>query len=74
VYLGQIELLVQQGFYSHRADFIRLAIGDQLAKHADTVRKLHSPGQLAPPHRIPIPSELAHLQRSPSPHLRNPEP
>lgn len=37
--LGQIELLVEQGFYSNRADFIRLAIRDQLAKHADTVRE-----------------------------------
>ncbi|MFL5541184.1 MAG: CopG family transcriptional regulator [Longimicrobiaceae bacterium] len=36
--LGQIELLVEQGFYSNRAEFIRIAIRDQLAKHADTLR------------------------------------
>lgn len=37
--LGQIELLVEQGFYSNRAEFIRVAIHNQLAKHADTVRE-----------------------------------
>lgn len=36
--LGQIELLVEQGFYSNRAEFIRVAIHNQLAKHADNVR------------------------------------
>jgi len=37
--LGQIELLVEQGFYANRAEFIRVAIHDQLAKHAETVRE-----------------------------------
>lgn len=37
--LGQIELLVEQGFYANRAEFIRLSIHDQLAKHGDTVRE-----------------------------------
>ena len=37
--LGQIELLVEQGFYSNRAKFIRSAIQNQLAKHGDTVRE-----------------------------------
>ena len=36
--LGRIELLVGQGFYANRAEFIRVAIHDQLAKHADAVR------------------------------------
>ena len=36
--LGQIELLVEQGFYSNRAEFIRVAIRDQLAKHTDALR------------------------------------
>jgi Arc/MetJ-type ribon-helix-helix transcriptional regulator len=36
--LGQIELLVEQGFYSNRAEFIRVAIRDQIAKHADALR------------------------------------
>jgi Arc/MetJ-type ribon-helix-helix transcriptional regulator len=37
--LGQIDLLVQQGFYSGRTDFIRTAIRTQLATHADAVRQ-----------------------------------
>ena len=36
--LGQIELLVQEGFYSNRSDFIRTAIRNQIDRHADTVR------------------------------------
>jgi Arc/MetJ-type ribon-helix-helix transcriptional regulator len=36
--LGRIELLVEQGFYAHRAEFIRTAINQQLEKHADDVR------------------------------------
>ena len=36
--LGQIDLLVQEGFYSNRTDFIRTAIRAQLATHAETVR------------------------------------
>ncbi len=37
--LGQIDLLVQEGFYSNRTDFIRTAIRNQLAKHAEVVNK-----------------------------------
>lgn len=37
--LGRIEVLVEQGFYANRAEFIRTAIGRQLEKHADTVRE-----------------------------------
>ena len=37
--LGQIDLLVQEGFYSNRTDFIRSAIRAQLATHAETVRR-----------------------------------
>ena len=37
--LGQIDLLVQEGFYSNRTDFIRTAIRNQLATHADAVRQ-----------------------------------
>lgn len=36
--LGQIDLLVQEGFYTNRTDFIRTAIRNQLATHADTVK------------------------------------
>ena len=35
--LGQIDLLVQQGFYSNRTDFIRTAIRNQLASHAEAM-------------------------------------
>jgi len=38
--LGQIELLVQERFYSNRTDFIRTAIRNQIARHADTVEKV----------------------------------
>jgi Arc/MetJ-type ribon-helix-helix transcriptional regulator len=37
--LGRIDLLVQEGFYSNRTDFIRTAIRTQLGTHADTVRQ-----------------------------------
>ena len=37
--LGQVDLLVQEGFYSNRTDFIRTAIRNQLATHADAVRQ-----------------------------------
>jgi Arc/MetJ-type ribon-helix-helix transcriptional regulator len=35
--LGQIDLLVQEGFYANRTDLIRTAIRNQLAAHADAV-------------------------------------
>jgi Arc/MetJ-type ribon-helix-helix transcriptional regulator len=37
--LGQVDLLVQEGFYSNRTDFIRTAIRNQIERHADVVRK-----------------------------------
>ncbi len=37
--VGRIELLVEQGFYANRAEFIRVAIHDQLARHADAVHE-----------------------------------
>lgn len=38
--LGQIDLLVQEGFYSNRTDLIRTAIRNQLAAHADVVKQV----------------------------------
>jgi Arc/MetJ-type ribon-helix-helix transcriptional regulator len=35
--LGRIDLMVQDGFYSNRTDFIRTAIRNQLDRHADVV-------------------------------------
>ena len=37
--LGQIDLLVQGGFYSNRTDFIRTAIRNQLDRHEDAVKQ-----------------------------------
>lgn len=37
--LGQIDLLVQEGFYANRTDLIRTAIRNQLAAHGDAVRQ-----------------------------------
>jgi len=37
--LGQIDLLVQEGFYSNRTDLIRTSIRNQLAAHADVLRQ-----------------------------------
>lgn len=37
--LGQIDLLVQEGFYSNRTDLIRTAIRNQLQSHADVIQK-----------------------------------
>ena len=35
--LGRIDLLVQEGFYSNRSDFIRTAIRNQLTAERDAV-------------------------------------
>ncbi len=37
--LGQIDLLVREGFYSNRTDFIRTAIRNQLNAHAEVVKR-----------------------------------
>ena len=37
--LGQIDLLVQEGFYSNRTDLIRTAIRNQLTSHAEVVKQ-----------------------------------
>jgi Arc/MetJ-type ribon-helix-helix transcriptional regulator len=38
--LGQIDLLVQEGFYANRSDLIRTAIRNQLSSHADVVKQV----------------------------------
>jgi Arc/MetJ-type ribon-helix-helix transcriptional regulator len=38
--LGQIDLLVQEGFYSNRTDLIRTAIRNQLSTHADIIKQV----------------------------------
>ena len=37
--LGHIDLMVAEGFYSNRTDFIRTAIRSQLDRHDDVLRK-----------------------------------
>jgi len=40
--LGQIDLLVQEGFYANRTDLIRTAIRNQIASHGEAVRQVVS--------------------------------
>ncbi len=37
--LGQIDLLVQEGFYSNRTDLIRTAIRNQLDRHVEALQR-----------------------------------
>src|SRR6185503_2244724 len=37
--LGHIDLLVAEGFYSNRTDFIRTAIRSQLERHAEVAKR-----------------------------------
>lgn len=37
--LGQVDLLVRDGFYSNRTDLIRTAIRNQLGRHADVLER-----------------------------------
>src|SRR5947209_3717594 len=41
--LGHIDLLVQEGFYSNRTDFIRTAIRNQIERHADAAKQTVAP-------------------------------
>ena len=44
--LGQIDLLVSEGFYSNRTDFIRTAIRQQLQAHREEVREVTARKQM----------------------------
>jgi len=44
--LGQIDLLVDERFYSNRTDFIRTAIRNQLDRHQDVLRQSAARHQL----------------------------
>jgi Arc/MetJ-type ribon-helix-helix transcriptional regulator len=37
--LGRMDLMVRDGFYANRADFIRTAVRNQLERHDDAVRQ-----------------------------------
>ena len=41
--LGHIDLLVRDGFYGNRTDFIRTAIRNQVERHAEATRQSVSP-------------------------------
>jgi Arc/MetJ-type ribon-helix-helix transcriptional regulator len=38
--LGQIDLLVAEGFYGNRTDFIRTAIRNQLSRHSEALQQV----------------------------------
>ena len=38
--LGQVDLLVSEGFYGNRTDFIRTAIRNQLTQHGDVLKQM----------------------------------
>jgi Arc/MetJ-type ribon-helix-helix transcriptional regulator len=44
--LGHIDLLVKEGFYSNRTDFIRTAIRNQLDRYADATKQTIARSQL----------------------------
>ncbi|MBP2150975.1 CopG family transcriptional regulator [Xanthobacter flavus] len=44
--LGQVDLLVREGFYSNRTDFIRTAIRNQIDRHDEALRKSLARNQL----------------------------
>ena len=37
--LGQVDLMVREGFYSNRTDFIRTAIRNQIEHHSDVLQR-----------------------------------
>ena len=45
--LGHIDLMVHDGFYSNRTDFIRTAIRNQLVRHTDAVKQSVARNKLA---------------------------
>ena len=62
--LGHIDLLVSEGFYANRTDFIRTAIRNQLATQSDALkqvvsRKLLVLGLATIAHDVPVELALA---------------
>ena len=53
--LGQIDLLVDEGFYANRTDFIRTAIRRQLESRADAVNDTVARQGADPGHPTPQP-------------------
>ena len=70
--LGQIDLMVQEGFYSNRTDFIRTAIRNQLERHADAVKQsvAHKSLDLGLRHYSREDLEAVRARRPDAPHPR----
>lgn len=62
--LGQIDLLVQEGFYSNRTDLIRTAIRNRLALHADELKQTVARRTLVLGLRDFTRADLEHVQAS----------
>jgi Arc/MetJ-type ribon-helix-helix transcriptional regulator len=69
--LGQIDLLVREGFYSNRTDLIRTAIRRELDRHNDVVKQLVARHQLdlglryytrADLEKVKAAAEILHIQ------------
>ena len=45
--LGRVDLMIREGFYANRADFIRTAVRNQLERQDDAVRQSLARGRLA---------------------------
>jgi Arc/MetJ-type ribon-helix-helix transcriptional regulator len=60
--LGHIDLLVSEGFYSNRTDFIRTAIRNQLDRHNDALKQTISRKELELGIRRYTKSDLEKLQ------------
>src|ERR1700729_1805784 len=50
--LGRMDLMVRDGFYANRADFIRTAVRNQLERHDDAVRQSVARRQTWSPRRL----------------------
>lgn len=62
--LGHVDLMVQEGFYSNRADFIRTAIRNQIERHSDVVKQSTARKSLELGLRIYSRDDLEAVQRA----------
>ena len=62
--LGQVDLLVSEGFYSNRTDFIRTAIRNQLTQHSDALKQVVARKMLVLGLQHISREDLQNLQRS----------
>ncbi|MBE0474941.1 CopG family transcriptional regulator [Rhodoferax sp.] len=64
--LGQIDLLVTEGFYGNRTDFIRTAIRNQISTHSEAVKQVVARKMLVLGLQHFSADELGALQASPA--------